>query len=147
MVEEKTVSGQGHSKLLKKKLPKFEAPRDYASYAARTPEDEAAEVDAGAVFEAAAREEMALRDKKDRTDAEALDAVLSCIGAQNSLREILFKVLVYCEEERLFEDVERYIAESDETVYSHIIQTPFSLIQMLEHCDGLLEKGFDAEGN
>lgn len=81
-------------------------------------------------------------------DFEAqVDDVLRCIAAQNSLREILYKMLVFCEEQRSYEVLERFILTSDEYVHSHILQSPDALMTMLVKHHGLTKDAADADGN
>ncbi len=78
---------------------------------------------------------------------ERLDKVISCIGSQNSLREILYKTLAACRIPKKFDELERFISEQDEFVHSHILQTPFTLIEMLVSCCGLHKSALDIDGN
>ena len=73
----------------------------------------------------------------EKTFEEKVDDVIACVGAQNALREVLFKTLGHCEDPREFSEVEEFISQQDEFVYSHIIQTPYTLIEMLIHAGGL----------
>ena len=130
------------SKLLKRRLPKFEVPRDYASFAAGSSDEGEAEK----VFEAAFKAQKEAAENTNRTSAETLDAIITCIGAQNALREILYKTLCYCGQTKSYEEVEEFISKSDEYVYSHIIQSPYSLVQMLKKCGGLVERCYMEDG-
>ena len=81
-------------------------------------------------------------------DQEArVDDVLRCIAAQSSLREILYKMLVFCGEQRSYEVLERFILTSDEYVHSHILQSPDALMTMLVKHHGLTKDPADADGN
>lgn len=75
-----------------------------------------------------------------------VDAVLSCIGAQNALREILYKTLVFCGQCHAFEEVETFIMSSDEYAYNHLTQTPYTLIHMLVRAGGLDATALDEGG-
>lgn len=125
---------QHHSSLYNKRLPKFEASRDYESFAKEEqrvrPRKQAA---------AAAKRELTLEQK--------IDKCLESVGSQNSLREIFYKILAFCQEERPYEQVERFIQESDEYVYSHIIQSPVALIEVMVRSFGLVKTAFDSNGN
>ena len=70
-----------------------------------------------------------------------------CIGSQNALREALYKTLAFCEQPRDFTEVEDFIAATDEFVYSHIMQTPFTMIGMLTDAGGLSQTPLDEAGN
>ena len=67
--------------------------------------------------------------------------------AQNPLREVLYKLLVHCPEQRSFCEVEEFVAKQDECVYSHVEQTPHALIFMLVDAGGLERISLDAQGN
>ena len=69
-----------------------------------------------------------------------------CIGSQNALREALYKTLAFCEQPRDFTEVEDFIAATDEFVYSHIMQTPFTMIGMLTDAGGLSQTPLDEAG-
>ena len=126
----------GHSSLYNKRLPKFEAPRSYEEYAQSDSRmaPVAAKPQAGVSTEA----ELGLEAQ--------VDDVLRCIAAQNSLREILYKMLVFCEGQRSYEELERFVLESDEYVYSHILQSPDALMTMLVKHHGLAKDAADVDG-
>ena len=128
-----------------RKFPKFEVSRDYASFAQGTSQftDESFE-DALA---AEAASQQAAAQNQTPTVQEAADAILTCIGSQGELREILYKTLVFCRETRSFSAAEQYIAQLDEITYGHVIQTPYSCISMLVHVGGLEKIPVDDRGN
>ena len=73
--------------------------------------------------------------------------VVMCVGSQNALREALYKTLAFCQQPHEFTEVEDFIAQTDEFVYSHIMQTPFAMIQMLVDAGGLAQTPLDSEGS
>lgn len=77
---------------------------------------------------------------------ERLNAIISCIGSQNSLREILYKTLSRCIDDVRFEDLEAFIKEQDEFIHSHVMQTPFTLIKMLIDCGGVYKIAIGPDG-
>ncbi len=81
------------------------------------------------------------------TFADRVNAVVMCIGSQNALREALYKTLAFCEQPRDFTEVEDFIAATDEFVYSHIMQTPFTMIGMLTDAGGLSQTPLDEAGD
>ena len=132
--------------LSEKRFPKFDAPASFEAYAEKGATVEQNR-DGQSARNALDGEGARTRDaSSSRTYEEALDAVITCIGAQNSLREVLYKTLVFCKEPHEFTEVEDFIAASDEVVYSHVIQTPFELIGMLLRAGGLEETPLDAAG-
>lgn len=130
----KRTDQQHHSSLYNRRLPKFEASRDYESYAR-----EEQRIRPHRQTAAAAKRELSLEQKTDKC--------LETVGSQNSLREIFYKLLVFCSEKRPYGEVERFIQESDEYVYSHIIQSPVALIEVLVRSFGLVKTALDSEGN
>ena len=96
---------------------------------------------------AQAAHEALTSHRKPATLEEKTDAVVSCVCAQNPLREVLYKLLVHCTEQRSFHEVEEFLAKQDECVYSHVEQTPHALIFMLVDTDGLERISLDAQGN
>lgn len=131
-------------KLSEKRFPKFDASSSFEAYAEKggTVEQNRNGQSSRNAIEA----EAGCTAQAQRTYEEALDAVITCVGAQNSLREILYKTLAFCKAPREFTDVEDFIAKSDEAVYSHVIQTPFELIGMLVRAGGLDEIPLDGKG-
>lgn len=121
-----------------KKFPKFEVPASYEGYAEGGYLADAAPVPAPAPRPSDA--------PAQRTFEEQVSAVVTCVGAQNALREVLYKTLAHCEEPRDFAEAEAFVAAQDEFVHSHIIQTPFTLIQMLLRAGGLAQTALDAQG-
>lgn len=106
----------------------------------------AATVDPAAIAQGAASDaEYELPDEP--TFADRVNAVVMCVGSQNALREALYKTLAFCQQPRDFVEVEDFIAQTDEFVYSHIMQTPFAMIQMLVDAGGLAQTPLDGEGN
>lgn len=150
-----------------KPLPKFEVPASYEKYAEggylmdtreSEPDSFAAHkpavssaagapehLDAAAIAQGADVVAYELPDEPTFTDR--VNAVVMCIGSQNALREALYKTLAFCCESRDFTEVEDFIAATDEFVYSHIMQTPFTMIQMLTDAGGLVQTPLDAQGN
>ena len=149
-----------------KPLPKFEVPSSYEKYAEggylmdiREPEADSygdhrptastmasAGVDAAALAQGApAGATYELPDEPTFTDR--VNAVVMCVGSQNALREALYKTLEFCQQPHDFTEVEDFIAATDEFVYSHIMQTPFTMIQMLIDSGGLVQTPLDAQGN
>ena len=126
-----------HSSLYGKRLPKFEAPRSYEEYAQSDLRMTAA----------AARSQMAASTEAELNLEAQVDDVLRCIAAQNSLREILYKMLVFCEGQRSYEELESFVLASDEYVHSHILQSPDALMTMLVRHHGLAKDAADADGN
>lgn len=100
---------------------------------------------AAAIAQGAPVAEYELPDEPTFTDR--VNAVVMCIGSQNALREALYKTLVFCLQPHEFTEVEDFIAATDEFVYSHIMQTPFTMIQMLIDAGGLSQTPLDGEGN
>ena len=131
-------------KLSEKRFPKFDAPSSFEAYAQKGSTVE--QNRNGESSRNAIEDEQVRGVPTSRTYEETLDSVISCIGAQNSLREILYKTLSFCATPHEFTDVEDFIAQSDEVVYSHVIQTPFELIGMLVRAGGLNEVPLDGEG-
>ena len=106
----------------------------------------AATVDPAAIAQGAASDaEYELPDEP--TFADRVNAVVMCVGSQNALREALYKTLAFCQQPHEFTEVEDFIAQTDEFVYSHIMQTPFAMIQMLIDAGGLVQTPLDSEGN
>lgn len=156
-----------------KPLPKFEVPASYEKYAEggylmdmREAEDDsfgehkpavsvaagvnadaagAPAANAAAIAQGAPAAEYELPDEPTFTDR--VNAVVMCVGSQNALREALYKTLEFCQQPRDFTVVEDFIAQTDEFVYSHIMQTPFAMIQMLVDAGGLSQTPLDAQGN
>ena len=150
-----------------KPLPRFEVPSSYEKYAeggylmdVREPEADsfgdrkptiasgagAAAVDPAAIVQGAAVDaEYELPDEP--TFADRVNMVVMCVGSQNALREALYKTLAFCQQPHEFTEVEAFIAQTDEFVYSHIMQTPFSMIQMLIDAGGLSQTPLDGEGS
>ena len=127
----------GHSSLYNKRLPKFEAPRSYEEYAQS--DSRMTSVDT---------KPQTVVSTEGELDLEAqVDDVLRCIAAQNSLREILYKMIVFCEEQRFYGELESFILASDEYVHSHILQSPDALMTMLVRHHGLTKDPVDADGN
>lgn len=139
-------------RLQDKALPKFEVSSRYEEYAAGK---NFVDPVGGSAGEAASR---GIGDEGHSVDAavdardgnlsfeERVSAVITCVGSQNALREVLYKTLDHCRETRDFSEVEDFIASQDEFVYSHILQTPFTLIQMLLRAGGLSQTAVDAQG-
>lgn len=148
-----------------KPLPRFEVPSSYEKYEEggylmdmREPEADsfgdrkpsvasgtgAAAIDPAAIAQGA-DVEYELPDEP--TFADRVNAVVMCVGSQNALREALYKTLAFCQQPRDFVEVEDFIAQTDEFVYSHIMQTPFAMIQMLVDAGGLAQTPLDGEGN
>lgn len=135
-----------HSSLYGKRLPKFEANRSYEDYAkndqrlqVRTKSPDAA----SAAGESASRTAAATAEL---TLEEQTDKCLAAVGSQRSLREILYKLLVFCEQLRTYADAEQFLLEADEYVYSHVIQSPAALIQILVGNCGLIKTPLDESG-
>ena len=59
----------------------------------------------------------------------------------------MYKTLAFCQQPHEFTEVEDFIAQTDEFVYSHIMQTPFAMIQMLVDAGGLAQTPLDSEGS
>ena len=132
-------------------FPAFEAPGSYAKYAEGDANGVYAAVSASAgsmAVEADSKEPAPEVAAPDEPSLESrVDAVVTCVCSQEALREVLYKTLAHCVEPRLFDEVESFVASQDEFVYSHIIQTPFTLIQMLVRAGGLSETPLDGERN
>lgn len=148
-----------------KPLPRFEVPSSYEKYAeggylmdVREPEADsfgerkptiasgagAATADPAAVAQGAdAKYEL----PDEPTFADRVNMVVMCVGSQNALREALYKTLAFCQQPHEFTEVEDFIARTDEFVYSHIMQAPFTMIQMLVDAGGLAQTPLDSEGN
>ncbi len=137
-------------KLRDRSLPRFEVSSDFETFekeglvmsAQRNPGT--AEFSEGADEEKLQVRTHSPKDSEE-TFEEKVDAVIACVGAQNALREVLFKTLEHCEEPREFSEVEEFISQQDEFIYSHIIQTPYTLIQMLIRAGGLKEVSGDMQ--
>lgn len=84
--------------------------------------------------------------REPATPEERTDAVVSCVCAQNPLREVLYKLLVHCIERRGLREAEEFVTTQDEYVYSHIEQTPHTLVCMLLDAGGLERIALDARG-
>lgn len=129
-------------------LPRFEVSSDFQTFekeglVMRAQGDSKTTVLSGGVNE---KEPQAHTSKdREKTFEEKVTDVIACVGAQNALREVLFKTLEYCEEPREFSEVEEFISQQDEFVYSHIIQTPYTLIGMLVRAGGLDEVVIDTQ--
>ena len=130
-----------------KPLPRFEVSSNFEKFEEQGLVMGAQEgVDNSDVVSVEERGSNAPRDF-EKTSEETLNDIITCIGAQNALREILYKILAHCQTSRDFAEVEDFVARQDEFVYSHIIQTPFTLIQMLMHAGGIESTPVDAQGN
>lgn len=81
-------------KLSEKRFPKFDAPSSFEAYAEKggTVEQNRNGQSSRNAIEA----EVGCTAQAQRTYEEALDAVITRVGAQNSLREILYKTLAFC---------------------------------------------------
>ena len=124
-------------------FPAFEAPSSFERYA----EGEAGGVYACPQSRASSASDRAVAESAGELSLEArTDAVVTCVCSQAPLREVLYKTLVHCIEPRDFSEVEDFIAAQDEFVYSHIIQTPFTLVQMLLCAYGLEQTPLDEAG-
>lgn len=131
------------SKLLEKKLPAFTVAKSPAEAMEeqRRREQEIKE-------EAAAWQEYKAQPLGPKSPfEEQVDAVLTCVGSQNSLREILYKILVFCQERREFGEVEQFIQSTPEGTYNHLLQEPYTLIHMLLKERGLDGYAYDEQGN
>lgn len=133
-----------HSRLLDRKLPKFEASADYAEYAAQ--DNSAGVVDGEAREGRFEHVEISRPDLASMTYEERIDSVLTCIGSQNSLREVLYKILVCCQERQRFAQVEDFVRGLDEFAYGHLLQTPYTLINMLVAAGGIVSTALDDAG-
>ncbi|MGI6032177.1 MAG: hypothetical protein ACOX69_01995 [Coriobacteriales bacterium] len=130
------------SKLLSKKLPAFTASRSSAEAVMEEQEREQETEE-----EIAARREYNAETLGPKSPFEdQVDAVLTCIGSQNSLREILYKILVFCKERREFGEVEQFIQSTPEGTYNHLLQEPYTLIHMLLKERGLEGYAYDEQG-
>lgn len=136
-------------------FPAFEAPASYEAYAAGETEGVYARQSGQAVAGSAGKEaddggrsagENAAEGQAP-TMEEQVDAVVTCVCSQSALREVLYKTLVHCVEPRDFSEAEDFIAAQDEFVHSHIIQTPFTLVQMLVRAGGLEQTPLDEAGD
>ncbi|MCD8316076.1 MAG: hypothetical protein LUB61_01530 [Eggerthellaceae bacterium] len=161
-----SIHSGDHSSLANKPLPAFEVSSHYDKYKEQTEDiylnEETSDIDDD-VFdedelladfeddefteETEAEEEPQEQPEPELTLEEKTDRVLTCVGSQNALREALYKTLVFCQEPREFGEVENYIADTDEFKYSHIIQSPYTMIQMLTRAYGLEQIPLDADGN
>lgn len=133
-----------HSSLYKKRLPKFEASSSYEDYARndqriKPREDESASTAASAGKSADAQ-------PQETTLEAQTSKCLEAVGAQNSLREILYKLLAFCTAERSYAEAESFLQSCDEYIYSHIIQSPASLIQIMVGNCGIEKTALDASG-
>lgn len=125
-----------HSSLYGKSLPRFEVSRGYEDYARsdhRMKPRPAAQQDAAATSAAPSLEEQ-------------MDAVLRAVGNQRALQEVLYKLLLFCQEQRTQEEAEAFIAQSDEFRFSHIIQSPTSIVRIMVKNHGLTATQVDAQG-
>ncbi len=82
-----------------------------------------------------------------QTPEERADAVVRCVCSQNPLREVLYKLLVHCTQRRGLQEAEAFVARQDEYVFSHIEQTPHTLISMLVEAGGLERICLDTQGS
>ena len=124
-----------------RKFPKFEVSRDFAAFAQGTSQY------ADELFEDASARDTALKDEGAEPVSsfeQTADEILTCIGTQGELREILYKILLFCRTSHRFCDVENYISGLDEVVYGHILQTPYSCIAILVHAGGLAKIALNA---
>lgn len=111
-------------------FPPFEAPASFEEMAAGPAPSNAASSD---------------RPEPD-APADGVDAVVTCVCSQPPLRETLYKTLAHCAQPRPFAEVEAFISSQDEFVFSHIEQTPHTLIGMLVDAGGLVRTPLDAQG-
>lgn len=131
-----------HSSLYGKSLPRFEVSRGYEDYARsdhRMKPRPAAQQDAAASSAAAP---IAAAPSLE----EQMDAVLRAVGNQRALQEVLYKLLLFCQEQRTQEEAEAFIAQSDEFRFSHIIQSPTSIVRIMVKNHGLSSTQVDAQG-
>ena len=128
------------------RMPSFPAFEASGRYDETFPSPQGRARGLGDPFARAAHEALDERGRSPRTPEERTDAVVSCVCAQNPLREVLYKLLVHCTEQRGFQETERFVAAQDEYVHSHIEQTPHALIFMLVDAGGLARISLDAEG-
>jgi hypothetical protein len=120
-------------------FPQFEAPADFAAYAS----GEGAEKKAPAPAQAKQPD----RDNgAPRSHEAVVDGIVTCLGTQPQLREVLYKLLAWCVEPRDMADAEAFVAAQDEYVYSHVIQAPYAVVGILEDAGGLVRCDLDADG-
>ena len=138
-----TPSGTTRTNRAMPPFPAFEVPGDYeaALFQQESNQDTQAQEELDA---SSAQPEP--QDKEQLLEAQ-LDALLTLIGAQGILREVLYKTLAHCLEPRDAVELERFVAEQDEYRYQHVLQTPYAAIRMLVDAKGLAETPVDAAGH
>ncbi len=127
-------------------MPSFPAFEASGRYDEALPSPQGRAGGLGDPFTQAAHESIDRLGRSPSTPEEAADAVVSCVCAQNPLREVLYKLLEHCASQRAFHEAEEFVATQDEYVYSHIEQTPHALIFMLLDAGGLKRIPLDADG-
>ena len=79
------------------------------------------------------------------TDAERMRVLEDAVMRHPLNREILYKTLLYCQDERLLADVEAFILALPEAASA--TQNPYRMIQTLEKAYGLDRREYDGDGN
>lgn len=131
------------SALLKRTLPAFAASKDPIDYLAGDQHGEA-------ISREGASRRFGSSDQRTGPRSpfeDEIDSVLTTVGAQSSLREVLYKTLVFCEIEHEFSEVENFILNTPEARFSHLSQNPYTLIHMLADAQGLFFRGIDGAGS
>ncbi len=136
-----------HSSLYDKSLPRFEVSRGYEDYARSDhrmkPRPAVQQDDAAS---GAAASNSVKSEAGELSLEEQMDAVLRAVGNQRALQEVLYKLMLFCQEQRTQQEAEDFIAHSDEFVYSHIIQSPTSIVGIMVKNHGLSSTQVDAQG-
>ena len=133
--QEKTETRK-HSSLYGKSLPRFEVARGYEEYANSDHRMKPRKQEAAAVKQ----------DPKPLSFEEQVDKCLCSVGNQQCLRELLLRLLGYCAEQRTRAQAEDFVANCDEYVYSHVIQSPTTIVSIMVKNCGLEQTDVDAEG-
>ncbi|MBX9032829.1 hypothetical protein [Gordonibacter massiliensis (ex Traore et al. 2017)] len=81
---------------------------------------------------------------KNQPAEEAIAHVVDCICNHPRHRELLYKALAFCDEERDESEVESYLQTQPEQAQA--LQTPYALVRSLVAAGGLAQTRYDAAG-
>ena len=148
-------------KLTQRRLPRFEVSSSYANYgtedalyckksahdADRTPkiaQNASSQIDTTDTSKTV----QSSKQQNAKAIEEQIDAVLTLMASQNCLREILYKLLEYCEgAEHTCTDVENFLSQQPEIIYGHLLQPSYQLIKMMIEEGGLEERAYDSNNS
>lgn len=154
-VEEAVAPAAGRPRHAMPRFPAFEVSRDFASFAAgdsrfadyRAARDGARDESPSAGPAPAVPQAGGAAPDGEADAAQArVDAILTLVGGQGGLREVLYKALDRFRERMPFGEAEAFLASLPEYEFGHPLQTPYSCIDMLAKAGGLELTPVDAGG-